>query len=168
MGGILMSVFPTRLGPVEVAPEQRWICAQPLAGFESLQAFVLLHVAAQGPFLWLQSLEVPELAFVVCDAGCFGLSYPAVEGFDPQALLAPPCVLVILPQSPQQSLQVHRQAPLLFDADAGSLRQQVFEADQVRGDGAWVGPAGAARVTPQWARRIISVQPLQPVQAAGG
>lgn len=160
----MAQVFATRLGLVEVAAQQRWRCEQPLAGFEDLREFVLLHVAAQGPFLWLQSLEVPQLAFVLCDAACFGLRYCATAEFDPAALQAPPCVLVMLPGGPGESLRVHNQAPVLFDVSAASLRQQVFEPEQVLGDGAWVGPAACTTVSPQWAARIISVQPLAPAQ----
>lgn len=155
----MSEVFATRLGLVEVAAQQRWTCEQPLAGFEELREFVLLHVAAQGPFLWLQSLELPELAFVICDAACFGLRYPAGPDFDPAALRAPPCVLVMLPGQAGETLRVHAQAPLLFDVDAASMRQQVFEPEQVLGDGAWVGPAACAPVQAPWAARIISVHP---------
>ncbi len=157
-------VHATRLGLVRVQQHQRWVCSQPLAGFEDLREFVVLHVASQGPFLWLQSLELPELAFVVCDAACFGLRYTAAAEFDPAALQAPPCVLVVLPQQPGDTLRVHAQAPLLFDVEAGTLRQQVFEPEHVRGDGAWVGPAACAAVNPRWAERIISVQPAAPAQ----
>ncbi len=156
----MAEVYRTRLGLVEVAPHQRWSCAQPLAGFEQLREFVLLHVPAQGPFLWLQSLEVPDLAFVVCDAACFGLRYTPTAEFDPRDLLAPPCVLVMLPSQPGEALRVHGQAPLVFDVEQARLRQQVFEPEQVAGDGAWVGPAACARVDARWAERIISVQPL--------
>ena len=163
----MSEVFATRLGLVEVAAQQRWTCEQPLAGFEDLREFVLLHVAAQGPFLWLQSLELPELAFVICDAACFGLRYPAGPDFDPAELRAPPCVLVMLPGQAGETLRVHAQAPLLFDVEAASMRQQVFEPEQVLGDGTWVGPAACAPVQAQWASRIISVRPQpQPQQTA--
>lgn len=154
-----MSVHASRLGRVEVGELQRWSCAQPLAGFEELREFALLHVAAQGPFLWLQSLEVPELAFVLCDAACFGLRYAPGPEFDPTSLRAPACVLVMLPQRAGEGLRVHRQAPVLFDVDAATLRQQVFEPEQVLGDGVWVGPSACLPVNPAWAERIISVQP---------
>ncbi|MBU6440627.1 MAG: flagellar assembly protein FliW [Betaproteobacteria bacterium] len=156
-----MAVYATRLGLVEVADSQRWSCSLPLAGFEELREFVLMHVPAQGPFLWLQSLEVPELAFVLCDAACFGLRYAAGAEYEPEHLLAPPCVLVMLPGRAGETLRVHRQAPVLFDVHAGTLRQQVFEPEHIHGDGAWVGPGACAAVNPAWAERIISVQPLQ-------
>jgi flagellar assembly factor FliW len=154
-----MPVYATRLGLVEVADSQRWTCSLPIAGFEDLREFVLMHVPAQGPFLWLQSLELPELAFVLCDAACFGLRYAAGAEYEPEHFLAPPCVLVMLPQQAGESLRVHRLAPVLFDVRDNTLRQQVFEPEHVLGDGAWVGPAACAPVSPAWAERIISVQP---------
>ena len=141
----------SRFGQLVIAPAQRWRCAEPLPGFEELREFALLHVAEQGPFLWLQSLELPELAFLLVDAARFGLSYDGVAGGD-----APVCLMVIVPRAPGEVLRLHKQAPLLFDLDAGSFVQQVFEPEQVLGDGVWVEqPASAPAAA--WTQRIVEV-----------
>ncbi|OIQ90346.1 flagellar assembly factor FliW [mine drainage metagenome] len=141
----------TRFGPLVVAPAQVWRCAEPLPGFEDLREFALLHVAEQGPFLWLQSLELPELAFLLVDAARFGLSYDGVAAGD-----APVCLMVIVPRAPGEVLRLHKQAPLLFDLGTGSFVQQVFEPEQVIGDGVWVEQLASASEA-AWTQRIVEV-----------
>ncbi len=143
---------PTRFGLLDIAPEQRWVCAEPLPGFEGLRDFALLHVAEQGPFLWLQSLEQPELAFLLVDAARFGLSYADTDTGD-----APVCLMVIVPRSPGEVLRLHKHAPLLFDLQDGCFVQQVFEPEQVSGDGVWVEQPEHAP-SPAWTRRVIELE----------
>ena len=149
-----MTQHQTRFGGVDIAESQNWTCAEPLGGFDDLRTFALLHVAEQGPFLWLQSLEVPDLAFLLVDAGCFGLRFAGVDASED----APPCVMVIVPRSPGEVLRVHRLAPLFFDPEAGTFTQQVFEPDQVLGDGRWRDEAAHAP-RGAWASRVVEIQP---------
>ncbi len=142
---------PTRFGLLDIAPEQRWVCAEALPGFEELRSFALLHVAEQGPFLWLQSLEQPELAFLLVDAARFGLSYAETDTGD-----APVCLMVIVPRAPGEVLRLHKHAPLLFDLERGCFMQQVFEPEQVFGDGAWVEQL-ARTPSPAWTQRIVEL-----------
>lgn len=158
----------TRFGPLEVAPAQCWRCSEPIAGFEGLSAFALLHVREQGPFLWLQSLELPDLAFLIVDAACFGLRYVTPADAESMPASAPAHVLVILPRNVGDALRVHRLAPMMFDPQAGTFRQVVFEPEQVQGDGAWVGPPQQVAQS-AWLARIVELAttPL-PAAAASG
>jgi flagellar assembly factor FliW len=141
----------TRFGPISLAPAQRWRCAEPLPGFEESREFALLHVAEQGPFLWLQSLERAELVFLLVDAARFGLHYEGVVAGD-----APVCLMVIVPRAAGEVLRLHKQAPLLFDLDGSSFVQQVFEPEQVLGDGVWIDqPTHEPAVA--WTQRIVEV-----------
>ena len=124
------------------------MCHDALPGFEDLREFALLHLAEQGPFLWLQSLELPELAFLLVDAARFGLRYAGVDTGD-----APVCLMVIVPRSADEVLRLHKFAPLLFDLDHGRFAQQVFEPEHVLGDGVWVEHPQQAP-SPAWTRRI--------------
>jgi len=56
-----------------------------LLGFEDLRRWALLD-AAQPPFYWLQSLERPEIAFVLIDPRTFRPDYE--PGADPEELAA--------------------------------------------------------------------------------
>ncbi len=149
-----MTQHQTRFGGIDIVESQRWTCAEPLGGFDDLSAFALLHAPEQGPFVWLQSLELPDLAFLLVDAGCFGLRYQGIEPNDD----APACVMVIVPRHPGEVLRVHRLAPLLFDVQAGTFIQQVFEPDQVVGDGRWSDEA-AHPPRGAWASRVVEMLP---------
>lgn len=145
--------YATRFGDIEVGPDQQWTASVPLAGFEDLTEFALLQVEGQGPFLWLQSLQLPELAFLIIEAACFSLSYAD----------APPasacCVLVILPRQAGEVMRLHKQAPLLFDAARGCFSQVVFEPEHVLGSGVWVEPPSGGAPPESLRDRIVRLAP---------
>jgi flagellar assembly factor FliW len=64
---VLMNVQTTRFGVVDL--DERRVITFPagLLGFSSYKTFALLQPDDEGVFFWLQSLESPELAFVVTD-----------------------------------------------------------------------------------------------------
>ena len=158
-----MTMYATRFGAIDVPQDKRWICAEPMPGFEELREFALVQLAGQAPFIWLQSLEAPDLAFLMVDAACFGLRFPAREA-DPGGFDAPPYVLVILPQAPGEALRVHRLAPLLFNVGQARFLQRVFETDQVTGEGVWTGRR-STETDVAWHARLVEFQP-PPLQDA--
>lgn len=70
-----MIVNTTRFGDVEVDDERVITFEKGLLGFPSFKQYVLLQPNDDSFFYWLQSLEVPELAFVVTDPRAFVSSY---------------------------------------------------------------------------------------------
>jgi flagellar assembly factor FliW len=61
-------------GEIEVDERQRLEFPQGLLGFENLNSFVLLD-AAQPPFYWLQSVDEPDIAFVLINPVFFKPDY---------------------------------------------------------------------------------------------
>jgi flagellar assembly factor FliW len=74
---VLMNVQTTRFGVVDL--DERRIITFPggLLGFASYKRFALLQPDDEGVFFWLQSLESPELAFVVSDPALWVQDYQA-------------------------------------------------------------------------------------------
>ncbi|MHC5022828.1 MAG: flagellar assembly protein FliW [Planctomycetota bacterium] len=72
-----MDVQTTRFGTVAVADERRITFPAGLLGFSSYREYVLLQPDDEGVFFWLQSIEAPELAFVVTDPTLWIQSYEA-------------------------------------------------------------------------------------------
>jgi flagellar assembly factor FliW len=72
-----MNVQTTRFGVVDL--DERRIITFPggLLGFASYKRFALLQPDDDGVFFWLQSLESPELAFVVTDPALWVREYQA-------------------------------------------------------------------------------------------
>ena len=62
-----MLIETTRFGPVEVDESRLIEIPAGLLGFSSYRTFALLQPDENGVFFWLQSVETPDLAFVVTD-----------------------------------------------------------------------------------------------------
>ncbi len=62
-----MDVKTTRFGVVDVDDTRLITFPAGLLGFTAYKTYALLQPDANGAFLWLQSVEAPELAFVVTD-----------------------------------------------------------------------------------------------------
>ena len=62
-----MEVQTTRFGPVEIDESRVITFPSGLLGFSSFKRYALLQPNDDGIFYWLQSLESPDLAFVVSD-----------------------------------------------------------------------------------------------------
>ena len=69
-----MQVLTKPYGKIEVDERQKIFFPNGLLGFEKLKDFLLLD-AAQQPFYWLQSLDVPEIAFVMINPVIFRQNY---------------------------------------------------------------------------------------------
>lgn len=62
-----MFVQTTRFGPMTFSEEDVITFPEGLLGFEEAKRFLLVDVPAFAPLRWLQSVERPALAFVLCD-----------------------------------------------------------------------------------------------------
>ncbi len=62
-----MDVETTRFGAVNVDDARLFTFPAGLLGFTAYKTYALLKPDPNGAFLWLQSVEAPELAFVVTD-----------------------------------------------------------------------------------------------------
>ena len=70
-----MKVQTTRFGQIEVDEQRLIIFSEGLLGFADYRQYALLQINDEGNFFWLQSVEQPELAFVVCDPLLFVPDY---------------------------------------------------------------------------------------------
>ncbi len=75
-----------KLGSIEYAQEQVIVFIEGILGFPAYREYVLLE-HRKGPFMWLQSLEEPSLAFLVTDPWYFFPEYaPEIPDEDVEAL----------------------------------------------------------------------------------
>lgn len=72
-----MNVQTTRFGVVNLDEKRIITFPAGLLGFSSYKSFALLQPDDDGVFYWLQSLEAPELAFVVTDPAQWVNDYKA-------------------------------------------------------------------------------------------
>jgi flagellar assembly factor FliW len=73
-----MDLATTRFGTVQVEPDRVLDFSTGLLGFSSFTRFALLQPDPDGIFLWLQSVDSPELAFVVTDPSHWCQNFEAV------------------------------------------------------------------------------------------
>jgi flagellar assembly factor FliW len=70
-----MEIETTRFGRIEIDSERIITLPKGLLGFPQHQRFALIQTGEENYFFWLQSLESPNLAFVVTDPTIFFKDY---------------------------------------------------------------------------------------------
>jgi len=122
----------TRFGEIEVDDSRAMTFPRGLIGFPDARRFVLLEPRGRASVAWLQSLDVPELAFPVVDGACMGQSYPrpAPQELAKNAGLGSTdlALLVIVAATGQQNgLVANMLAPLLVDLQTRTGAQVVLD-----------------------------------------
>jgi flagellar assembly factor FliW len=86
--GLETTTFNTsRFGEVAVTADRVLHFVSPILGFEGLKNFAILDHEEESPFKWLQSMEDPNLAFVITNPTIFGIEYEFVVPDDAVSLL---------------------------------------------------------------------------------
>ena len=67
-----MFIDTTRFGEIEVDDTKIVTFTRGLLGFSQFKQYVLFQTSKDSYFYWLQSIETPDLAFVVTDPGVHG------------------------------------------------------------------------------------------------
>ncbi len=70
-----MILQTTKFGPVEVDEQRVITFAEGLLGFPEHHRYVLLQPSDDACFFWLQSMDAPDLAFIVTDPAIFLADY---------------------------------------------------------------------------------------------
>lgn len=69
------TVPTSRFGEIQVENDRVISFVEPVLGFNDSKEYILLDHAENSPFKWLQSLQEPDLAFVVTNPRFFGIDY---------------------------------------------------------------------------------------------
>ncbi len=138
-----MQVDTTRFGKIEIAEKELISFPWGVPGFEHLKSYVLLEYK-NGPFQWLQSVEEPSVAFVVCAPDFLGLVYSASDAKKKLINLEHDKDLIILNivsfNREKGAIRFHVKSPLLFNVAARIGYQWTMEADELQGH--LIMPAG--------------------------
>ena len=70
-----MQIETTRFGQIEINSDRIISFPEGILGFPEYRDYALVQTNEEGHFFWLQSIERPELAFVVCDPLLFVPDY---------------------------------------------------------------------------------------------
>ncbi len=126
----------TRFGRIEVDEEAVITFPQGLFGFEEHRRFVVLCLDEKSPFRWLQSMEDPNLAFVVIEPRHFMPGYaPTISDADVEALglnADTPYltfVIVTIPPGKPEEMTANLMGPIIINAATRIARQVIVEDD---------------------------------------
>lgn len=133
-----MTINTVRFGPIEFEEEDILLFPEGILGFEDCTRYVVLRHGEKGVFLWLQSLDRPDVAFLVADPASFEPNYapempPGVAHLLKLSADTPRLVYAILsipPGKPQQ-MTANLAGPIVINVVERLACQVVVE------DGAW-------------------------------
>jgi len=139
-----MQFNTTRFGMIEIEEKELINFPWGIPGFEELKVYVLLEYK-NGPFQWLQSVEEPSVAFVVCPPGVIGLDYKIPDSKVNVIKLERPEDLLVLNivsfNREKGGMRFHARSPLIFNVAARVGYQWTMEAEEMKRH--LVIPAGA-------------------------
>ncbi len=128
-----MVIKTSRFGLVELKSEDVLTFTEGLLGFQDLRQFVLLDDPHDDIFAWLQSCELPSVAFPVLEPELFGHKYNIslnrtdLESLKLQATQAPAFLNIItIPDDPTQ-MTANIKAPIVINLEAKLARQCVLQ-----------------------------------------
>ncbi len=127
-----MHVQTDRFGPIDV-PEGKLIRMQkPILGFEDLETFFLVEQDDFRPFMWLQSVDCPDLAFIVVNPTLvcpdYRIEVHAKEVGDlviTRLEQVETYVIVTVPDNPRD-LSVNLQGPIVINTANNFAKQLVL------------------------------------------
>jgi flagellar assembly factor FliW len=125
----------SRFGDIEVPADRLITVPDGIIGFPDFTRYALLDPSGgQSLFLWLHSVDSPDLAFIITDPVPFVPDYRidasepdldrlALAGKEPPALF----VIVTVPENDPDMISANLLAPLLFFESDSTLHQIVLE-----------------------------------------
>jgi len=122
----------TRFGEVEYDPDNLLVFPAGLIGFPTLHSFIVMPNRKQGPLFWIQSIDDPEIAFVLTDPTNFFLDYivkpDSAERQSLQIDEEDECfVLTVVTVPPDQKITLNLAAPILFAPKTNRAIQVILE-----------------------------------------
>ncbi|HPM23876.1 MAG TPA: flagellar assembly protein FliW [Phycisphaerae bacterium] len=125
-----MLIQTTRFGPIEVDDAKIMSFKDGLLGFPNHHRFALLQTTADPAFFWMQSVDDPDLAFVVCDPLLFVPDYQVPIRKDDVAALAlndlNDCQVLVIVNKVNGDLTANLLGPLVVGAHSLQAKQLVL------------------------------------------
>jgi flagellar assembly factor FliW len=125
-----------RFGEIEIDPSDILTFEEGLLGFNHLHRYVILQDPEEDPFLWLQSLDESELAFIVVDPFIFFPNYEIQLKTHELALIqlkdlskAKVLTIVTVPDDPMQ-LTTNLRGPIVVNSENKVCKQYVLIDDR--------------------------------------
>jgi len=130
-----MKKIQSRFGEIEYDPENVLRFPEGLIGFEGLRDFVVMPNEKEGPLFWIQSIDDPQMAFILTDPTQFYYDYKVVpDGRERDKLGlcdSDDChVVTVVTVSPERNITLNLAAPILFAPKTNQALQVILEGTQ--------------------------------------
>ncbi len=127
-----MKRINTRFGEVEYDPSTALNFPKGLVGFEILHNFIVMPNKKDGPLFWIQSIEEPEIAFVLTDPTNFFQEYKILPSKPERELLGieedDEChALSIVTVPPSRKITLNLAAPIMYAPKTNRAIQVILE-----------------------------------------
>lgn len=127
-----MRKIKTRFGEVEYNPDNLLHFPAGMIGFPTLHDFIVMPNKKEGPLFWIQSVDEPEIAFVLTDPSNFFLNYKIIADDHERSILRinedDECfILTVVTVPPDQKITINLAAPILFSPKTNRAMQVILE-----------------------------------------
>lgn len=135
-----MNIYTVRFGRVEVEEDRMIHFPSGIIGFSSITEYALFQHKENSPFLWLQAVKCPELAFFVADPFAFFQDYQVIlddetlsemnlNSGTPQQDLAI-YGIVTVPRGQPEKISVNLLAPVVVHVPSKKGKQVILPPDR--------------------------------------
>ena len=130
-----MKKIITRFGEVEYDPSNLLHFPAGLIGLPNLRHFIVMPNKKSGPLFWIQSVDDPDMAFVLTDPTNFFLDYLVSPDTTERQVLQIEendeyFVLCVVTVPPDQNITLNLAAPILFAPKSNRAIQVILEGTQ--------------------------------------
>ena len=127
-----MKKILTRFGEVEYDESSLLHFPAGLIGFPNLHGFIVMPNRKEGPLFWIQSVDDPDIAFILTDPTNFFLDYAVIPESSERNILrieeGDECfVLAVVTVPPDQKITVNLSAPILYAPKSNRAIQIILE-----------------------------------------
>ena len=118
-----MKVNTTRFGTIDVDEDQVVTLTEGMLGFSECGRYVLMDDEIGDPFLWMQSLDIPSLAFVVIDPAAilpsyhFSVKKEQIKSLDTEDIKKLQVYVIVTMASNVLDVTVNLQGPLVVNKE---------------------------------------------------
>lgn len=130
-----MQITTSRFGNVEINENDIIEFSDGLIGFSQFKKYVIIQQEENNPFVWLQSVENPELAFVIIEPHIFHPQYTVQISPEELSILRSEkiedfkvFVLVVIPEDPTQ-MRANLQGPIIINYKNNLARQLILSEE---------------------------------------
>ena len=127
-----MEKIVTRFGEVEYSRENLLHFPAGLIGLPNLRHFIVMPNKKEGPLFWIQSVDDPDMAFVLTDPTNFFLDYRLLPDVSERQTLRidenDDCfVLSVVAVPPDQKITLNLAAPIFYAPKTNRAIQVILE-----------------------------------------